>query len=79
MLVELATKCDSEVASSTGDCTGRVQGLATVIGAPSLTDLHILEAGLDAGVDRVLAIHLKSGTNTYNILVQEIFVTYWEL
>lgn len=51
MLVKLTTKCDSEVASSTGDCTGGVQGLATVVGAPSLADLHILEAGLHAGVD----------------------------
>lgn len=64
MLVELATECDCEVASRTGDCTGGVQGLATVVGAPPLADLHILEAGLHTRVERVSAIHLKSETNT---------------
>lgn len=66
MLVKLATECDSEVASSTGNCTGGVQGLVTVIGAPSLADLHILEAGLHAEGDKVSAIHLKLETNTHS-------------
>lgn len=64
MLVKLATKRDREVASSAGDCAGRVQGLATVIGAPALADLHVLEAGLHAGADRVSAFVVESGTNT---------------
>lgn len=64
MLVKLATECDSEIASSTGDCTGGVQGLATVIGAPALADLHVLEAGLHTGADRVSAIHFILDTNT---------------
>lgn len=64
MLVKLATECDSEIASSTGDRTGGVEGLATVIGAPSLADLHVLEAGLHTGVDRVSAIHLTLETHT---------------
>lgn len=59
MLVKLATEGDGEVAGSTRDCTGGVQGLAAVVGAPSLADLHILEARLDAGVGRVPAIGLN--------------------
>lgn len=52
MLVELATKGNSEVACcSTGDCIGRVQGFAAIVGAPALTDLHVLEAGLHTGED----------------------------
>lgn len=47
MLVELATESNSEVArSSTGDCTGGIQGFAAVVGAPPLADLHVLETGL---------------------------------
>lgn len=54
MLVELATEGNSEVArSSTGDCTGGVQGFATIVGAPALADLHVLEAGLHTGEDGV--------------------------
>lgn len=50
MLVELATEGNSQIArSSTGDCTGGVQGFATVIGTPALTDLHVLEARLHTG------------------------------
>ena len=45
MLVELATEGNGEVARcSTGDGTGGVQGFATVVGAPALADLHVLEA-----------------------------------
>lgn len=47
MLVELATEGNSEVACcSTGDCIGGVEGFATIVGAPALADLHVLEAGL---------------------------------
>lgn len=54
MLVELATEGNSEVARcSAGDRTGGVQGFATIIGAPTLTDLHVLEAGLHTGEDGV--------------------------
>lgn len=50
MLVELATEGNSEVACcSTGDCIGRVQRFATVIGTPALADLHVLEARLHTG------------------------------
>lgn len=50
MLVELAAEGNSEVScSSTGNCVGGVQRLATVIRAPALADLHILEARLDTG------------------------------
>lgn len=47
MLVELATEGNSEVAGrSAGDCVGGVQGFAAIVRAPTLTDLHVLEAGL---------------------------------
>lgn len=65
MLVKLATECDSEVAGSTGDCTGGVQGLAAVVGAPSLADLHILEARLHARVDSV-SFSFKAETNAHS-------------
>lgn len=50
MLVELATEGDCEVAPcSTGHRAGGVQRFAAIIGAPTLTDLHVLEAGLHTG------------------------------
>lgn len=56
MLVELATEGNSEVSRcSARDCIGGVQGFATVIGAPALADLHVLETRLHAGEDRVRA------------------------
>lgn len=79
MLVKLATECDSEVASSAGDCTGGVQGLAAVVGAASLADLHILEARLHARVDRVSAFRLKQRQTRTRGSLQEIIATYWEL
>lgn len=52
MLVKLATEGHGEVARcSTGDCIGRVEGLAAVVGAPALADLHVLEARLHTGED----------------------------
>lgn len=79
MLVKLATECDSEVASSAGDCAGRVQGLAAVVGAAALADLHILEARLHAREDRGLAVRLKHRQTRIHPLLQEIIATYWEL
>lgn len=54
MLVELATEGNGEVARcSAGHCAGGVQGFATIVGAPALTDLHVLEAGLHTGENGV--------------------------
>lgn len=62
MLVELATESNGEVArSSAGDCTGGVQGLASVIGTPPLADFHILEAGLNAVEGRGSQGRLSTG------------------
>lgn len=79
MLVKLATECDSEVAGSTGDRTGGVQGLAAVVGAAPLADLHILEARLHARVDRGSAFRLKRRQTRVHGWLQEMIATYWEL
>lgn len=90
MLVELATEGNSEVACcSTGDCIGGVQRFATIVGAPALADLHVLEAGLHTGEDgAVQGLHLNKGLTQANIYAQQCLNTitshtqthtYWEL
>lgn len=68
MLVELATEGNSEVACcSTGDCVCGVQGFATIVGAPALADLHVLEAGLHTAREfKVLPLNILLITNTCN-------------
>lgn len=66
MLVELATEGNGEVACcSTGDSIGGVQGFATVIGAPALADLHVLEARLHTEEDRVTPFQLFASINAH--------------
>lgn len=63
MLVELATEGNSEVPGcSAGDGVGGVQGFAAVVGAPALTDLHVLETRLHTGGSRVTAFQLITST-----------------
>lgn len=53
MLVELATKGNSEVSrSSAGDCISGVQGFVIIVGAAALADLHVLETGLHTAEER---------------------------
>lgn len=66
MLVELATEGDSEVARcSAGHCVVGVQGFATIVGAPAFADLHVLEAGLDAGEDGEASFQDSTTTSMY--------------
>lgn len=71
MLVELATEGNSEVAGgSAGHCAGGVQGFVAIVGAPALTDLHVLEAGLHTGEGGVI-VYEKKHSSKENIIVQQ--------
>lgn len=61
MLVELATEGNGKVACcSAWDCIGGVQGFATVIGAPTFADLHVLEARLHTGEKRHFSDYIST-------------------